>query len=122
MGSKGDLHQDVNKPTGFDVFNKHGSSMRVNSEMFLQSALREVHRPDLVTWIKAEDCDILGFAEAGHANARLDDTDDTYTAIRKYKIPGRTLDEPEGCVADEILFGRWKYEWNGRQVLCSTLR
>lgn len=122
MGSKGDSQHDVINPTGFDVFNKHGSSLRINSENFLQGALRDVHRPDLVTWIKADDCDILGFAEAGHASARLDDTDDTYTTIRKYKIPARTLDEPEGSVADDILFARWTYEWNGRQVLCYKMK
>jgi transitional endoplasmic reticulum ATPase len=90
--------------------------------VFLQAALRKIHRPDTVTWIKAEDCDILGFAEAGHANARKDDSDETYAAIRKYKIPARSLDEPQGSVTDDILFARWQYKWNGRSVPCYKLK
>jgi transitional endoplasmic reticulum ATPase len=110
--------QPRGKHPGFDVFQKHNSSARVNSEIFLQNALKEVHQPDLVTWIHAEDCDILGFAEAGHAKARLETDDDTYMAIRKYKIPARTLDEPEGSVSDDIRFARWTYDWNERSVIC----
>ncbi|KAM0708389.1 hypothetical protein Q7P35_005040 [Cladosporium inversicolor] len=118
MGSKEEAIRAAGRPHGFNAILDHGSSQRVNSEVLLQNALRDVHRPDTVTWINAEDCDILGFAEAGHANARTDDGDDTYTAIRRYKIPMRALDEPEGSVIDDVLFARWGYEWNGRSVVC----
>ena len=118
MGSKGDSPRAAGRLHGFNAILDHGSGQRFNSEVVLQNALRELHRPDTVTWIDADDCDILGFAEAGHANARIDDGDDTYTAIRRYKIPTRALDEPEGSVVDDVLFARWTYEWNGRSVLC----
>jgi transitional endoplasmic reticulum ATPase len=118
----GDNPHSASRSAGFDAFNNHGSSVRVNSEVALQAALREIHRPDHVTWVKAEDCDILGFAEAGHAKAHLSDGDDTYTAIRKYQTPARSLDEPEGSVADTVLFGRWDYEWNGRSMPCYKFR
>ena len=118
MGSKGESPRAIGRPHGFNAILDHGSSQRVNSEVVLQNALRELHRPDTVTWIDADDCDILGFAEAGHAEARIDDGDDTYTAIRRYKIPTRALDEPEGSVTDDVLFARWTYEWNGRSVVC----
>lgn len=118
MGSKGDSPRAAGRPHGFNAVLDHSSGQRFNSEVVLQHALRDLHRPDTVTWIDAEDCDILGFAEAGHANARIDDGDDTYTAIRRYKIPTRALDEPEGSVIDDVLFARWTYEWNGRSVVC----
>ena len=118
----GDKSQAASRSAGFDAFNHHGSSVRINSEVALQAALRDVHRPDHVTWVKAEDCDILGFAEAGHAKARISDGDDTYTAIRKYQIPARSLDDPEGSVDDRVLFARWEYEWNGRTVPCYKFR
>jgi transitional endoplasmic reticulum ATPase len=121
-GNKADSTHPLGKHPGFDVFQKHGSSSRVNSEMFLQSALKDAHRPDLVTWIHAEECDLLGFAEAGHAKAHLETDDDTYIAIRKYKIPACTLDEPEGSVSDDIRFARWTYKWNGRSVTCYKMR
>jgi transitional endoplasmic reticulum ATPase len=122
MGDKGDPPHAFSPSAGYDAFHSHGSSSRINSEVFLQAALRNIHRPDTVTWIKAEDCDILGFAEAGHANARKDDSDETYAAIRKYKVPARSLDEPQGSVTDDILFARWQYEWNGRSMPCYKLK
>ena len=118
----GDKSNATDRFAGFDAFNNHGSSVRVNSEVALQAALRDVHRPDHVTWIRSRDCDILGFAEGGHAKASLSDGDDTYTAIRKYNIPARSLDEPQGSVTDKVLFARWQYEWNGRSVLCYKFR
>jgi transitional endoplasmic reticulum ATPase len=118
----GDDTHAASRSAGFDAFNNHGSSIRINSEVALQAALREVHRPDHVTWVKAEDCDILGFALAGHAKARLSDGDDTYTAIRKYQIPARSLDEPEGSVTDTVLFAKWEYEWNDRSTPCYKFR
>lgn len=117
-----DKNNAVSPLAGFDAFNNHGSNLRVNSEVALQAALRDIHRPDHVTWVKAGDCDILGFAEAGHAKARISDGDDTYTAIRKYRVPARFLDEPEGSVDDKVLFARWRYEWNKRCVLCYKFR
>jgi len=118
----GDKCRAAGRSAGFDAFYNHGSSIRVNSEVALQAALRDVHRPDHITWVKAEDCDILGFAEAGNAKARLSDGDDTYTAIRKYQIPARSLDEPEGSVTDRVLFARWDYEWNDETVVCYKFR
>jgi hypothetical protein len=100
----GDRTHAASRSAGFDAFNTHGSSIRVNSEVALQAALRDVHRPDHVTWVKAEDCDILGFAEAGHAKARISDGGDTYTLIRKYQIPARSHKRKsghEGAVEDE---------------------
>jgi transitional endoplasmic reticulum ATPase len=118
----GDKTHAAGRSAGFDVFNNHGSSIRVNSEVALQAALRDAHRPDHITWVKAGDCDILGFAEAGHAKARISEGDDTYTAIRKYQIPARSLDDPEGSVADRVLFARWEYEWNDESVICYKFR
>ena len=122
MGNKGESLHAAGRPHGFNVVLDHGSSQRVNSEVVLQAALRDLHRPDTVTWIRADDCDILGFAEAGHATARIDEGDDTYTAVRRYKIPARALDEPEGSIIDDVLFARWTYEWNGRSVVCYKMR
>jgi transitional endoplasmic reticulum ATPase len=118
----GDRTHAASRSAGFDAFNTHGSRIRVNSEVALQAALRDVHRPDHVTWVKAENCDILGFAEAGHAKARISDGDDTYTLIRKYQIPARSLDDPEGSVDDRVLFAQWEYEWHGRSVTCYKFR
>jgi transitional endoplasmic reticulum ATPase len=118
MGSKGESPGAAGRPHGFNAVLDHGSGQRFNSEVVLQNALRDLHRPDTVTWVDADSCDILGFAEAGHANARIDDGDDTYTAIRKYKVLTRALDEPEGSVVDDVLFARWTYEWNGRSAVC----
>ena len=118
MGSKGESPRAVSRPHGFSAVLEHGSGQRVNSEVVLQNALRDLHRPDTVTWIDADDCDILGFAQAGHADARIDDDDDTYTAIRRYKSPARALDEPQGSILDMVLFARWTYKWNGRSVVC----
>jgi transitional endoplasmic reticulum ATPase len=122
MGDKGDPPHASSPSAAYDIFHKHGSNPRINSEVFLQAALRDIHRPNIVTWIKAADCDILGFAESGHANARKDDSDETHAAVRKYNIPARSLDEPQGSVTDEIIFARWQYEWNGRALLCYKMK
>ncbi|KEQ94876.1 hypothetical protein AUEXF2481DRAFT_40828 [Aureobasidium subglaciale EXF-2481] len=106
----------------FDIYHKHGSALRVNSEVFLQNELREAHYPSLVTWIGAEECDILGFAKAGHASARIDGGERMYTAIRRYQEPARSLDEPEGSVSDSILFAHWGLGWNGQTVPCYKFR
>ncbi|THW80043.1 P-loop containing nucleoside triphosphate hydrolase protein [Aureobasidium pullulans] len=121
MGNSQD-QQTAASSAGFDVYHKHGSSVRVNSEVLLQTELKSVHPSDTVTWVEAEDCDFVGFAEAGHAKARLHDGERTYTAIRKYQVPLRSLDEPQGSVADNILFACWDYEWSGRWLTCYKFR
>ncbi|THZ95151.1 P-loop containing nucleoside triphosphate hydrolase protein [Aureobasidium pullulans] len=121
MGNSQD-QQTAASLAGFNVYHKHGSSVRVNSEVLLQTELKSVHPSDTVTWVEAEDCDFVGFAEAGHAKARLHDGERTYTAIREYQIPLRSLDEPQGSVADNILFACWDYEWSGRWLTCYKFR
>ncbi|TKY86843.1 hypothetical protein EX895_004130 [Sporisorium graminicola] len=108
--------------SAFSAFHQLGSGVFINTEVTLQTALKEIHRPDHVTWIDARECDILGFAEAGHAKARLRESDATFTAIRSYKVAARYLDEPQGSVRDTIWFAQWDYEWNGQSVLCYKFR
>lgn len=106
----------------FRAFNKLGSGVLVNTEVAIQAELKDIHRPDHVTWIDACNCDILSFAEAGHAKTRLHVSSDTFTATRSYKHAARYEDEPEGSVRDTIWFAQWDYEWNGQSVLCYKFR
>jgi transitional endoplasmic reticulum ATPase len=116
MGSKEQFPHGTDRSTVYDAFHQHCSHQRVNSEQFMQSVLKELHRPNIVTWIKAPNCDIHGFASAGHAAAVLD-KDDIYTAIRRYNVHARPLESPnDSAIADDILFARWQFSWNGRCV------
>lgn len=62
--------------------------------------------------------EFLGFAAAGHATATLDTEDGFYDLARQWEAPpgGRTYGE-EATISDKIYFGRYKYEWDGKEFI-----
>ncbi|KAK3323353.1 proteasome-activating nucleotidase [Cercophora scortea] len=63
-------------------------------------------------------CDLLGFAEAGHATATVANNTFMYEAVRNYESPeGGLHKEKSGTLEDELSFGKWLYTWDEREYI-----
>ncbi|KAK3688665.1 proteasome-activating nucleotidase, partial [Podospora appendiculata] len=63
-------------------------------------------------------CDLLGFAEAGHATATAANNTFMYEAVRNYESPeGGLHKEKSGTLEDELSFGKWLYIWDDRAYI-----
>src|ERR1700743_32445 len=66
----------------------------------------------------SDKAEFLEYADAALAKATLDFEDDHLEKQRKYKAPrsGR-VHKQRGVVVDEIFFGKYKYEWQGKEFI-----
>ncbi|KID88647.1 proteasome-activating nucleotidase, partial [Metarhizium majus ARSEF 297] len=111
----------VNNQPAFDAWKQHGSLARTDIELVTMQMLRDTHPGYHVTRTKRSSCDVVGYADAGHASKTLDDAAG-YDALREYTRSGTKHSDPcrfpirdagAGTLQDEIRFCRWAYSWNG---------
>jgi len=97
----------------FDAFKDHCSGQRTYTEVAVIERIREMHPDKHVTAVSPRICDLLGFAEAGHAQAQLITSSDSFVALRYYRCPRSRMDTGDGTLGDSVTFGLYEYEWNG---------
>ncbi|KID79317.1 uncharacterized protein G6M90_00g020910 [Metarhizium brunneum] len=111
----------VNDQPAFNAWKQHGSLARTDIELVTMQMLRDTHPGYHVTRTKRSSCDVVGYADAGHASKTLDDAAG-YDALREYTRSGTKCSDPcrspirdagAGTLKDEIRFCRWAYSWNG---------
>ncbi len=96
----------------YDIYRAHGSGLRIHTDITIQAALlAEYPFSSLISTT----CNLIKYAEAGHASAILDDG--AHPALRSWAFTPaarRTLDASSaGTLNEEILFGRYDYTWQG---------
>lgn len=104
-------HQDVSSAWG-----DHGTDPCRNTDFTVLSILRRLYPDYHITQTKLEDCDLLGYAQAGHATAVQQDTAYDHS-IRSFKAPQNRLAEDAGHIEDNSRFGCWEYQWRGVDFL-----
>lgn len=105
----------------FEGYKEHFQGTRTSTELAMLELLRKSHPEYHVTCCATHKCDLIGFANAGHATAVLEqgENDEWYDAIRSYKSPGPRMffaGKP-GILEDNIRFGRFRYTWNDKEYL-----
>lgn len=110
-------------------FFDHTNAPRVNTDAFISRSLNE-HYPDLELVVTpAYSCELLSYARAGHASCEPVDEDAGGGGERKntklpsslqwdfYVPPARRLDGALGGLGEQVLFGKYLYQWRGHEFL-----
>ena len=87
---------------------------RVVTEEVMAEAIRNQYPSLTLTITPTDQCDLLGFAGAGHASAAPIDVKNGHTENLKFRfyVPAaRRMDKEQGFLADSIQFGKYLYKW-----------
>ena len=96
----------------FDLYKQHFSAIRNNTELFVFETIRNFFPDKHVT---ATACNLITFAEAGHAEAELDRENDQCFTTRRYQTPTRRIGGGDGKLSDEIIFALYNYTYQGQR-------
>lgn len=94
----------------------HTSDPCRDSDFTVLSILRRQYPDYHITQTKLNECDLLGYAQAGHATAVQQDSGSDHS-IRSFKAPENRLAGNAGQIADDTRFGCWTYQWRGTDFL-----
>ena len=101
----GSPHRD----TVFGDYDEQYSAKTPNPDVSITASIRH-HHPDMTLAVTPiYSTDLLGFAEAGHARAKLDTADDSILRWR-LSVPA-PVRGTHGTLEDVTFFARYKYEW-----------
>jgi transitional endoplasmic reticulum ATPase len=113
------VSSDIGFRATFEGYKQHFQGTRTSTELTILELLRKFHPEYHVTCCATHKCDLIGFADAGHATAVLEQgkNDEWYDAVRSYKSPGPRMffaGKP-GILKDNVRFGRYRYTWNSKE-------
>jgi len=100
---------DFPTPSLYASFTKHSSADRIATDHTILDLLRQVHADCTIKHISVRDCDLLGFAKAGHASAELITEGEPHVAKHVYHAPKRRLESSTGYLDTNVTYGRYKY-------------
>lgn len=104
-----------------DKYFEHSSAKRVDTDTVIQKELEYLHPDQQISIIPEFTCNLLDYANAGHAIA-YPDTERNATAFGSFKWtnfapPARRLDGSRGALVEKVLFGKYKYIYNKTEFL-----
>jgi transitional endoplasmic reticulum ATPase len=94
---------------------------RINTDITVLMALEREYPDKRITVIPEYSCNLLSFAASGHAIA-IPDNDSSATnagslAWQIYIAPGSRLNGGTGAIANNVLFGKYKYQWGDYEYI-----
>jgi len=101
--------------SAYDLWRLHNNTPQKNTEFTTLDFLRNTYPKYHVTETNPESCDLLDYAEAGHATATPEDVHSH--VIRMYDAPESRLKTSNAKVKDDVFFGCWRYHWRGIDFL-----
>jgi hypothetical protein len=111
-----DISSLVPQKSTFDAFSVHNSGHRFNTDASFQRALLDQY-PDycLVT----TRCDLIKYAEAGNATARLADNGFPHTFCRDYEVSSGGIDDENtsGRFKTNTSFACYNFDWRENSLL-----
>ena len=98
----------------YEIYRAHNSGLRIHTDTTIQTALLAQYPSHTLTSTK---CDLIEYANAGHAVATLVDEDALHPTLHSWAFEPaarRSLDGSAlpGTLAQVILFGRYDYVWH----------
>lgn len=113
--SKHSLDEDQAPQEVYNDFKKHCSADRINTDLAVTIAIRQRHADAHITSVSSYSCDLLGFAGAGHLEARLRIEGDNFLATRTYSPPTTRLEDGQGSLGQKVGFGLYEASYEGRE-------
>ena len=115
MGHAGNPSPDMSSTTlqVFTAFKDHFSAKSVNTEVTLLESIREIHPDQHITVTAPHFCELLSYAKAGHAQAELLKTGDSFSTERTYTAPTSRLEQGDGKLDEQVDFGYYNYHFQG---------
>ncbi|KAK5746375.1 hypothetical protein LTR17_000755 [Elasticomyces elasticus] len=104
----------ITKSPVFTALKEHFSGKPVNTELAVIERVRSLHPDKHITTVSTRSVDLLGYAKAGHAQAKLITAGDSYLSQRDYDAPASRMESGNGELSDDIDFGHYEYTWRGR--------
>lgn len=89
----------------FFLFKEHSAGTNNNTEVVLLEAIRSTRPFVHITPVSATECDIRGWATAGHASIILLRQENHFVARRRYHAPESRLEGNLGKLDDHVTFG-----------------
>lgn len=103
--------------TVYGRFKSHFSANRGDTEVNMFEAVRSLHPDKHVTQVPVYQADLMEFAEAGKAKARLITNDDAFLTHRGYIAPTGRIRVDEGRLYESTKFGLHEYTYDGDNFL-----
>jgi AAA+ superfamily predicted ATPase len=100
----------------FEGFKEHSNGHRTSTELTVLEILRKSYPEFSVTITSPATCDLLGYAAAGLATAKLQ-SGEGYDATRSYIAPRPRIENKTGGLEDCVRFARWLYAWQKSEFL-----
>ncbi|MCJ1478387.1 hypothetical protein MMC13_007067 [Lambiella insularis] len=101
--------------SAFGDYEIHASGPRTDTLVALNTSLRARHPKHTLTFTQLADCNLLGFASAGFAQAVLDPREGL--SLRSYVPPARKLDGEQGFLAGKTIFAKYAYRFGKHDFL-----
>ncbi|KAI9836884.1 MAG: hypothetical protein M1819_001049 [Sarea resinae] len=99
----------------YDAYEEHTSGHRIHTASAIHIALRKAYPNHCIT---ACSCDLVKYANSGHAVADLAEDEPPNIRSRVFEAARRrTFDDDPGQLRDAVLFGRYDYRWEGHKFL-----
>ena len=96
---------------------KHSSADRVNTDAVMVDSLRSEYPQLHLTVIPEYNCNLIGWASAGHAGLAPIDQEKDRLSWRVFLPPADRLGGGGGALGDEIQFGKYLLDWQGREYV-----
>ena len=103
----------------FEDYQKHNAGLQVSSQTAILSSLRGRY-PEWTVTVTPGNTDLFAFATAGQAKAELDTKSELLSAWRLHIPPSHRISQEEGKMTDQVLFGKYDYEWKGKYFIVYT--
>jgi len=110
------MSNSESRQEAYASWRQHNNGPQKNTEFSTYALLRDAYPAYHVTETSLESCDLIGYAEAGHATATHEDCPLNH-ATRQYSAPESRLEQDSGKITDYVRFGCWRYHWRGTDFL-----
>lgn len=97
-------------------FYEHSSANRINTEAVIADAVRAEYPQLHLTVVPQFNCNLLGYAAAGHAGLAPIDKEQDRLNWRLYLPPAKRL-YGSGGLADDIKLGKYLLDWKGKEYI-----
>lgn len=104
----------------FDTFQDVNSGKIADPDIQYLAALRKAFPEYIVTSIPTANCNLLSFAQAGHATAELDLETDSYASWRGW-VPALRAGQ-KGVLGESIFFAKYRFQWSNEYFLLYTVQ
>jgi transitional endoplasmic reticulum ATPase len=117
MGEAGNLMpNEASLSQVFEGFKEHFNGRRTSTELTLLEIIRKSHPESSVTITQPASCDLMGYASAGLATAKMESSE-AFDTTRSYVAPRPRLENKTGVLNDHVRFGRWAYTWKNSEFI-----